>query len=41
MVALHITETEQASDLASVMEKVRQGVEAVVEQGHRTVASSR
>jgi antitoxin (DNA-binding transcriptional repressor) of toxin-antitoxin stability system len=38
MVALHITETELASDLAGVMDKVRQGVEVVVEQGYRTVA---
>jgi antitoxin (DNA-binding transcriptional repressor) of toxin-antitoxin stability system len=38
MVAFHITETELASDLAGVMEKVRQGAEVVVEQGYRTVA---
>jgi len=38
MLALHITETELARDLAGVMEKVRQGAEVVVEQGYRTVA---
>jgi len=38
MAVLHITEAELARDLASVLAKVRQGTEVVVEQGYRTVA---
>ena len=35
---LHITEAELARDLHSVIEKVRQGAEVVIEQDRRPVA---
>jgi len=38
MAQLHMSETEVAQNFAAVLEKVRQGTEVVVEQGHRTVA---
>ncbi len=38
MATVRITETELARDLHSVLEKVQQGLEVVVEQNHRPVA---
>ncbi len=38
MAQLHMTEAEVARDFAAVLEKVRQGVEVVVERDSRTVA---
>ena len=38
MSTVRITETELARDLHSVLEKVQQGVEIIVEQDHRPVA---
>ena len=38
MSTIRITETELARDVHAVLEKVRQGIEVVVEQGHRPVA---
>jgi antitoxin (DNA-binding transcriptional repressor) of toxin-antitoxin stability system len=38
MAVLHISEAELARDVHAVMEKVRHGVEIVVEQDHRPVA---
>jgi antitoxin (DNA-binding transcriptional repressor) of toxin-antitoxin stability system len=38
MATLRITESELARDLHGVLEKVRQGVEVIVEDGHRPVA---
>ena len=38
MVTVHMTEAEVVKDIAAVLAKVRQGVEIVVEQDHRTVA---
>jgi antitoxin (DNA-binding transcriptional repressor) of toxin-antitoxin stability system len=38
MAALHISEAELARDLHAVLERVRQGVEVVVEQDHQPVA---
>ena len=38
MVTVHMTETEVVSDIVAVLARVRQGVEIVVEQDHRTVA---
>lgn len=38
MVTVRITEAELARDLHGVLEKVRQGVEVIVEQDHRPVA---
>jgi antitoxin (DNA-binding transcriptional repressor) of toxin-antitoxin stability system len=35
---LHMTEAEVARDLHTVLEKVRQGVEVVIEQDNRPVA---
>ena len=35
---IHMTEADVARDFAAVLEKVRQGLEVVVEQDHRTVA---
>jgi hypothetical protein len=35
---VHMTEEEVARDLHSVLDKVQQGVEVVVEQDHRPVA---
>ena len=38
MASLHITEAELARDVHAVLEKVRQGIEVVVEEDHRAVA---
>lgn len=38
MATVRITEAELARDLHGVLEKVRQGVEVIVEQDHRPVA---
>ena len=38
MASLHMTESELAGNLHAVLEKVRQGVEIVIEQDHRPVA---
>ena len=38
MAQLHMTEAELARDLHAVLERVRQGAEVVVEEGHRRVA---
>src|ERR1041385_8429703 len=38
MSTVRITETELARDVHAVLEKVRQGVEVIVEQNHRPVA---
>jgi antitoxin (DNA-binding transcriptional repressor) of toxin-antitoxin stability system len=38
MVTVHMTEDEVVKDIVAVLAKVRQGVEIVVEQDHRTVA---
>jgi antitoxin (DNA-binding transcriptional repressor) of toxin-antitoxin stability system len=38
MAQLHMTEAELARDLHAVLEKVRQGVEVVVEHDHQPVA---
>jgi antitoxin (DNA-binding transcriptional repressor) of toxin-antitoxin stability system len=38
MAQVHMTEAELARDLHGVLEKVRQGVEVVIEQDHRPVA---
>ena len=38
MSTVRITETELARDVHAVLEKVRQGVEVIVEQDHRPVA---
>ena len=38
MSSLRITETELARDVHAVLEKVRQGIEVIVEQNHRPVA---
>ena len=38
MAQVHMTEAELAGDLHSVLDKVQQGVEMVVEQDHRPVA---
>jgi len=38
MATVHMTETEVVKDIVAVLAKVRQGVEIVVEQDHRTVA---
>jgi antitoxin (DNA-binding transcriptional repressor) of toxin-antitoxin stability system len=35
---VHMTESELARDLHGVLERVRQGVEIVIEQDHRPVA---
>lgn len=35
---IHMTEADVARDFAAVLEKVRQGLEVVVEQNDRTVA---
>lgn len=35
---VHMTEAEVARDLHEVLEKVRQGIEVVIEQDHRPVA---
>ena len=37
-VTVHMTQAEVVKDIAAVLAKVRQGVEIVVEQDHRTVA---
>lgn len=38
MAVLHITEAELARDVHAVLEKVRNGMEIIVEQNHRPVA---
>lgn len=38
MSTVRITESELASDVHGVLEKVREGVEVIVEQNHRPVA---
>lgn len=38
MAQLHMTETELARDLHSVLAKVQQGVEVVIEQDHLPIA---
>jgi antitoxin (DNA-binding transcriptional repressor) of toxin-antitoxin stability system len=38
MEQVHMTEAEVKSNFAAVLEKVRQGIEVVVEQNDRTVA---
>ena len=38
MAQVHMTEAELARDLHGVLEKVRNGVEVVIEQDHRPVA---
>ena len=38
MAIVHMTEAEVVKNIAAVFAKVRQGVEIVVEQDHRTVA---
>jgi antitoxin (DNA-binding transcriptional repressor) of toxin-antitoxin stability system len=38
MAQVHMTEAEVVKDIQSVLEKVRQGAEIIVEQGDRTVA---
>ena len=38
MAQVHMTEAEAARDLHAVLERVRQGVEIVIEQDHRPVA---
>lgn len=38
MATLHMTEAEVARDLHAVLEKVRQGVEVVIDEGIETIA---
>jgi antitoxin (DNA-binding transcriptional repressor) of toxin-antitoxin stability system len=38
MMTVHVTEAELARDVRAVLEKVRQGMEVVIEQGGRPVA---
>ena len=38
MATVHMSEAEVARDLHAVLDKVRQGVEIVIEQDHRPVA---
>jgi len=38
MATVHMSEAEVARDLRVVLAKVRQGVEAVIEQDHRPIA---
>ena len=38
MAQIHMTEAELARDLHAVLERVREGVEVVIEQDHRPVA---
>jgi antitoxin (DNA-binding transcriptional repressor) of toxin-antitoxin stability system len=38
MAQVHMTEAEVTTNFAAVLEKLRQGAEVVVEQGHRSVA---
>ena len=38
MMTVHVTEAELARDLHAVLEKVRQGVEIVIEQDSRPIA---
>ncbi len=38
IMTVHITEAELARDVHAVLERVRQGVEVVIEQGNRPVA---
>jgi hypothetical protein len=41
MEPLHITEAELAGDVHSVLAKVQEGIEVIVEQDHRPVATIR
>ena len=38
MASLHITEAELARDVHAVLQKVRKGIEVVIEEDHRAVA---
>lgn len=38
MMTVHVTEAELARDVRAVLEKVRQGIEVVIEQDNRPVA---
>ena len=38
MAQVHITEAELVRNIQSVLEKVRQGAEVIIEQGNRSVA---
>jgi antitoxin (DNA-binding transcriptional repressor) of toxin-antitoxin stability system len=38
MVQVHMTEAEAARDFHAVLERVREGAEVVIEEGHRPVA---
>jgi len=38
MVQVHMTEAEAARDFHAVLERVREGVEVVIEEGHRRIA---
>ncbi len=38
MVQVHMTEAEAARDFHAVLERVREGVEVVIDEGHRPVA---
>jgi antitoxin (DNA-binding transcriptional repressor) of toxin-antitoxin stability system len=38
VLTIHMTESEVASNFAAVLQKIREGVEVVVEQDHRPVA---
>src|SRR5581483_7894454 len=38
MAVVHMSEAEVVKDIAAVLAKIRQGLEVVVEQDHRTVA---
>jgi len=38
MATVHLSEAEVVKDIAAVLARVRQGVEIVIEQDHRTVA---
>jgi hypothetical protein len=38
MVQIHMTEAEAARDFHAVLARVREGVEVVIEEGHRRIA---
>jgi hypothetical protein len=38
MAPIHMTESEVTKDFAGVLEKVRRGIEIIVEQDHRPIA---
>jgi antitoxin (DNA-binding transcriptional repressor) of toxin-antitoxin stability system len=38
MTQIHMTEAEAARDFHAVLERVRDGVEVVIEEGHRRIA---